>query len=239
MNLPEKVALITGAGRGIGKAVALELAKAGCRLVLAARNEAELANTRREVEKMGAPAFAYASDLSGEKNIRDLVTQTLDKFKTLDILINNAGIILPKPFLEVTLEEWDRTMTINLRTVFLLSQLALNVMREKRSGYIINISSTVALGVPPQLCSYGASKLGMVGLAHSLYETAKEYGVKVSTVYPGITDTQMVRDINPPTQPEQWMLPEDIAYCVMFLLKQSDRMIVKDIIPWSTGYDRI
>jgi short-subunit dehydrogenase len=79
----------------------------------------------------------------------------------------------------------------------------------------------------------------MVGLSQALYEVAKEYGVKVSTVYPGITDTQMVRDLNPPTKPEQWMLPEDISYCVLFLLKQSPRMIVKDVVPWSVGYDRI
>jgi 3-oxoacyl-[acyl-carrier protein] reductase len=178
-------------------------------------------------------------DLCLEGNIDKLVDQTVAKFGVIDILINNHGVLYPEPFLEANLEHWDHTMSSNLRSVFLLSQKVLRLMKERRSGYIINISSVQAFGVQPHVVAYGVSKCGMVGLSQALYEVAKEYGVKVSTVYPGITDTQMVRDLNPPTKPEQWMLPEDISYCVLFLLKQSPRMIVKDVVPWSVGYDRI
>lgn len=239
MILKGKTAIITGGGRGIGKAIALDLAKEGCNLIISSRNGEELRKTAEELKAFGADVLSIQLDLGMQDNILELVNESVKQFGTVDILINNAGIILPNQFLDITLEEWDATMNINLRSTFLLSQKVLGIMMEKRSGYIINISSTVALGVPPQLASYGVSKCGIVGLSQALYESAKEFGVKVSTVYPGITNTQMVRDLNPPTKEEQWMLPEDIAYCVMFLLKQSDRMIVKDIVPWAVGYDKI
>lgn len=239
MVLRGKTAIVTGGGRGIGKAIALDLAKEGCNIVVSSRSKEELDDVVKEAENYGIKAFGLQLDLSVAENVSKLVSKTIEHLGTVDVLINNAGVIFPKTFLEVTLEEWDFSMNINLKSAFLLSQKALSIMKEKKSGYIINISSTVALGVPPNLAAYGASKCGMVGLSQALYETAKEYGVKVSTIYPGITDTKMVRDINPPTNPKQWMLPEDISSCVIFLLKQSDRMIVKDIVPWSTGYDKI
>ncbi len=239
MDLKGKTAIVTGGGRGIGKAIALDLAKEGCNVVISSRTKEELDATVAEIKKYGVGALGLQLDLSDEKNIDTLVDTTLRTFNTVDVLVNCAGILIPKPFLDVTVEEWDNHMDINLKATFLLSQKVLRVMKEKRSGYIINISSTVALGVPATHVCYGASKCGVVGLSQALYETAKEFRVKVSTVYPGITDTKMVRDINPPSKPEQWMLPEDISYCVMFLLKSSDRMVVKDIVPWSTGYDKI
>jgi 3-oxoacyl-[acyl-carrier protein] reductase len=239
MELKEKTAIITGGGRGIGKAIALDLAREGCNIVITSRNLKELEEAAKDAEVFGVKTLALNLDLSDEKNIEKLVSETLIKFKNIDILINNAGVIFKNSFFDVSAEEWDATMNINLRTMFLLSQKVMKIMKKKMSGYIINISSTVAFGVPPDLAAYGVSKHGVIGLSEALYETGKEFGVKVSTIYPGITDTKMVRGLKPPTKPEQWMLPEDISNCAMFLLKQSERMIVKDIVPWSVGYDKI
>lgn len=239
MDLKGKTAIITGGGRGIGRAVALDLAREGCNVVISSRNRQELDEVVKEAEDIGGKVMGLQMDLTVEQNLQILVDKSINVFGTIDILINNAGIIIPRPFNEITADEWDKTMNINLRSVFLLSQKALRVMMEKRSGYIINISSTVALGVPPHLASYGASKCGVAGLSQALHGTAKDFGIKVSTVYPGITDTKMVRDTDPPTKPEEWMQPEDISYCVLFLLKSSSRMIIKDVVPWSTGYDRV
>ena len=239
MELKGKIAIITGAGRGIGRSIAMDLAKEGCNLVVTSRSQDELDSLVKEANAAGASAMGLPLDLCQEENIDKLVNQTIAKFGVIDILINNHGVLYPEPFLEATLEHWDHTMSTNLRSVFLLSQKALRLMKKRRSGYIINISSVQALGVQPHVVAYGASKCGMVGLSQALYEAAKEYGVKVSIVYPGITDTKMVRDLHPPTKPEQWMLPEDISYCVLFLLKQSPRVVVKEIVPWSVGYDRI
>ncbi len=112
-------------------------------------------------------------------------------------------------------------------------------MVKRKSGYIINISSTAALEVPPGIAAYGISKLAMVGLTQAMYEVGKDFGVKVSAIYPGMTDTEMLRGFSPPVDPEKWMRPEDISDCVIFLLKQSDRMVIKDIIPWARRHDKI
>lgn len=239
MDLRGKTAIITGGGRGIGKATALDLAREGCNVVISSRNQQELDAVSEETEGMGGKALPLQLDLAKEGNLQALVDRTIDRFGTVDVLVNNAGIIIPKPFTEVTMDELDNTININIRSAFILSQKVLKIMMSKRSGYIINMSSTVALGVPSQLATYGISKCGLSGLSQALYETAKDFGIKVSTVYPGITDTKMVRDINPSTTPNQWMLPEDISYCILFLLKSSSRMVIKDVIPWSTGYDKV
>jgi NAD(P)-dependent dehydrogenase (short-subunit alcohol dehydrogenase family) len=154
-------------------------------------------------------------------------------------LINNAAVLFASDILEVSGEEWDKTMDINLRSAFFLSQKVLKIMIEQKSGYIINISSTAALEVPPGIAAYGISKLAMTGMTQAMYEAGKEYGVKVSAIYPGMTDTEMLRGFDPPVAPDKWMKPEDISDCILFLLKQSDRMVVKDIIPWARRHDKI
>lgn len=231
MLLKNKTAIITGGGRGIGKITALELAKEGCNIVLAARSACELNDAAHEIEAEGAQVLSMPLDLALEESVNRLVDMALVRFGSIDILINNAGVLIPKPLQEVTLEEFDSTMNLNLRSAFLLSMKALAVMKERGEGYIVNISSTVALGVPSHLATYGMSKCGIVGLSQALYQEARNFGVKVSTVYPGITDTKMVRDANDPTDAERWMMPEDIACCILFLLKSSSRMVVRDIVP--------
>jgi len=237
--LKSKVALITGAGRGIGRCTAEALAREGCQLVICSRSVDELEAVAQVCRNLGVDVLPLVVDLMDVSAVEKLVGATLERFGRVDILINNAGIIIPRPLLEITLEEWDQTLNLNLRSLFLLSQRVLAEMAKHRRGYIINISSTVALSVPPHLASYGASKTGVAGFNQALYETAKEYGVKVSCVYPGITDTKMVRDIEPPTRPDQWMQPEDITDCILFLLKTSPRVVIKDLVPWSVGYDRV
>lgn len=240
MKLHKKVAIVTGAGRGIGRAIALDLAKEGCRVVVTSRTPAELEAVVREITAAGGQALAVPTDLSRKENIDALVARTVAEWGTIDFLINNAGILHSAPFLEAGVEEWDQTMNVNLRSVFLLSQRTLAVMKERRSGYIINISSVVAFGAKPGVAAYSVSKHGMTGLSQALYAVGRECGVRVSTVYPGVTDTAMVREnAHGIGEPEQWMQPEDIAYCVLFLLKQSPRMVVKDIVPWAVQFDRI
>ena len=112
-------------------------------------------------------------------------------------------------------------------------------MIEQKNGYIINISSTAAIVVPPAITSYGISKKGVLGLTEAMYEAGKKYNVRVSTILPGVTDTEMLRGVISDESPDMWMLPEDISYCVMFLLNQSSRMIVKEITPWAVRHDRI
>lgn len=239
MELRGTTAIVTGAGRGIGRAIALALAARGCRVVVVARSEAQLAEVEQEIVSRGGAALRVAADLSRSEGARRVIEATTRAFGTVDILVNNAGVLTGTPFLDVTEEEWDTVMNVNLKAPFLLSQAALRVMKEKRSGYIINISSTAALQVPVHLTTYGTSKKALIGLSEALYETAKEYGVKVSVVYPGMTDTEMLRAANPPVSPDRWMSTDDIVGCILFLLEQSTRVVVRDIVPWAARHDKI
>lgn len=239
MELKGKSAIISGASRGIGREIALTLAKEGCNLTVCARSADKLASLKREAEALGVRCEAVAVDLRSTDNIRRVVDDAAVKFGGVGILVNNAGVIVPDGILGVTEEDWDMTMETNLKAQFFLAQSALRYMKEKGEGYIINISSTVALGAKPGVTSYSVSKYGVMGMSEALYQEAKTYGVKVSTIYPGVTDTEMLRSQDMPCGPSQWMLPSDIADCALFLLKSSSRMVVRDIVPWSTGYDQI
>ncbi|MHB1346000.1 MAG: SDR family oxidoreductase [Candidatus Humimicrobiaceae bacterium] len=239
MELNKKTAIITGSGRGIGKDIALALAEEGCNVVITSRTKDQLDMVSERLKELNADFLSLALDLSKKENIDILVGRTLKEFKSIDILINNASILYAGPFLELSEEEWDKTFDVNLKAVFLLSQKALKLMCENKSGYIINISSTAALEVPPGIAAYGISKLAVSGLSQVLYETGKECGVKVSTIYPGMTDTEMLRSFNPPVDSKKWMMPEDITGCVMFLLKQSERVVIKDMVPWAAKHDQI
>jgi len=239
MDLKGTTAIVTGAGRGIGKEIALHLAKESCKVVLVSRTESELREVEKMIKNRGGDAFVVVADISKKKDIDRILKLTIEKYKSLEILINNAGVHIVSPILEVTEAEFDININVNLKATFFLSQAALKIMKEKRQGYIINISSTAALEVPARAAAYGISKLGVKGLTQALYEIGKEYGVKVSVIYPGMTDTKMLREINLPVDPSCWMLPEDIAGCVLFLLKQSNRVAVKEIVPWAARHDKI
>lgn len=240
--LSNKTALITGGGRGIGRAIALALAREGCHVAVTGRNTSALDEVAAEAKTLAVKAIGVVADLADDKSIAPLVQRATTELGPIDFLINNAAILHPVGLLDTTLDQWDETMDTNLRSVFVLSQLVLRQMAERRSGYIVNIASTVAHGAKQEVAAYSASKFGMVGLSQALYGAAKPYGVRVSTIYPGTTDTPMIRDLNGDNQvgnPSDWMHPDDIAYCVLFLLKQSPRMVVKEITPWAVGYDRI
>ena len=239
MELKGRTAIVSGASRGIGREIALSLAKEGCNLVICARSQDRLETLKSEAEEYGVRCEAVAVDLRSMKSIRRVIDTAAAAFGSVDILINNAGVIVNDGILGVTEEDWDMTMDVNLKAQFFLAQGALKHMKERGEGYIINISSTVALGAKPGVTSYSVSKYGVMGMSEALYQEAKHYGVKVSTIYPGVTDTEMLRGQDMPCGPSQWMLPSDIADCALFLLKSSSRMVVKDIVPWSTGYDQI
>jgi len=240
MDLIKKTAIVTGAGRGIGKAIAIDLAKEGCNITLVSRTKNELEKVAKEIEVCGSKALIQNFDLRKFPNIDIIINETLKHFGTIDILINNAAVLYQSDFLETTEDEWDKTMDINLKATWMLGQKAMKTMIKQMSGYIINIASVGALEIPTSLAAYGISKVGVVGLNEVLYEVGKQYGVKVSVVYPGMTDTEMLREgVKPNVDPKKWMSPEDISNCILFLLKQSDRVVVKSIIAWARQWDKV
>lgn len=236
-----KNALVTGAGRGIGRAIALALAKEGVNTVVCARSLDALEKTAELCRAHGVKSVALKADLSSAAAVRDAADAAIEALGGIDILVNCAGVCPTDGIENVTEEEWDTVMDTNFKGVFFLSQRILAHMKEKGDGYIVNINSTVALGAKPGVAVYSASKYGLEGITAALYQDAKRHGIRVSSIYPGVTDTEMLRAQadTMPSPPEHWMKPEDIAYCVMFLVKSSPRMVVRDIVPWAQKYDEI
>ncbi|HTU01232.1 MAG TPA: SDR family oxidoreductase, partial [Candidatus Sulfotelmatobacter sp.] len=172
-SLKNKVALVTGAGRGIGRAIALDLAREGCHVAVTARNGVALNDVVAEARSLGVNATGLALDLAEEENIGRIVDGTVAALGPIDFLVNNAAVLHPAQLLETTPAEWDYAMSVNLRSAFLLSQRVLRLMIERRGGYIVNISSTVAHGVKQEVAAYGVSKCGLVGLSQALYAAGK------------------------------------------------------------------
>jgi len=190
-----KVAIITGARRGMGKSHALKLAKAGAKIVVSDISLEECQKVVKEIEKGGGKALAVKCDVTKREQVDEMVKKTIKKFGRIDILVNNAGICQFKPFLELTDEDWDKTLDITLKGYFLCAQAAAKEMAKQKSGVIVNIAS-IAMGQVgvgfPNLTHYSASKGGIVGMTEALAVELAPYNIRVNAVAPGVIETPMV-----------------------------------------------
>ncbi|MGH7810761.1 MAG: SDR family NAD(P)-dependent oxidoreductase [Candidatus Binatia bacterium] len=192
MKLKDKVALVTGAGRGIGKAVAIAYAREGAKLALCARTSAEIDATVKELRSMGAEAEGWACDVSLEQPVKDFVAAVHKKFGRIDILVNNAGVMTrPTPMIELEVKKWDYTIAVNLRGPFLITQAVLPIMTRQRSGVIINVSSMIGRGAYANFVAYAASKWGLEGLTQTLALEARSSNIRVNSVDPGYVSTKL------------------------------------------------
>ena len=192
MRLDGKVAVVTGAGRGIGKAVALSLAKSGCRVVLSARTPAQLEEVQREIEQGGGTAAIVAADLTRDEAIDTLAAESRRVFGNVDVLINNAGWGKRSPVVKIDVENLDQTVRLNLRAPILLAKLLLPDMIAKNEGAVINIGSVSGKTGEANGAAYSATKFGLVGFSQSLYEEVREHGIKVAVILPGFVDTPLI-----------------------------------------------
>jgi NAD(P)-dependent dehydrogenase (short-subunit alcohol dehydrogenase family) len=232
MDIKGKVAVITGAGSGICKSISLALAEEKCKLVICSNVWSELDAAEKEIRRRGAEVMSICFDLSKVDTNHQLIKETVNRFGTIDILVNGAAVCYQQPFLEHDIEKWDKTMETNLRSYFLLGRAALNIMKDKHDGYIINISSTAVQGPREDFSAYSVSKFGVKGLSEIIHDASVKHdlGVRVSTVYPGVTDTAMVRGLDLGFEPKSMALPEDIADAVLFLLKTNNNVIIRELI---------
>ena len=197
MLLKDQVALITGSGRGIGRAIAQLFAREGAAVFLTARTEKELAATAAEIAKAGGSAGYAAADLSGEADCTRVVAAAQEKFGRIDILVNNAGHYGPvAPVEEYPLADFDKVIAVHLRAAFLLSKLVLPEMYGRQSGVILNISSLSAKAAYAWGSAYAAAKAGMLGLTRVTAAEGARKGVRVNAICPGpVTETQMSKDL--------------------------------------------
>lgn len=219
----EKIAIVTGGTRGIGKAIVYEFCKSGIKVVLNYKNSDDLAIQIKN--ELGNMVEIYKADVSKREEVKGLINFTLEKFKTIDILVNNAGIVQEKIFTDLTDEDWDNMIRTNLTSVFYTIQETLPTMIHNKNGNIINISSIYGLTGGSCEVHYSASKAGIDGLTKALAKELGPSNIRINSIAPGAIDTDMNKNVTD----EEWKLieeetplmkrgkPEDIAKCAMWL----------------------
>lgn len=229
VNLKGKTALVTGASRGIGKAVSLALATAGVNIMAAARSEASLQQVIEQTKELGNGCLHMAADLSDKEAPGILVAETIRQLGRLDILINNAGFLPARSIADTTADEWDRVMAVNARAPFLLSQAACAQMKNVGGGTVIQIVSVVGEKSYPNQGAYTASKHALMGFSKVLAQEVRQDDIRVHTILPGGVDTDMTESISPNLTPSELMAPSDIADIVMFLLTHRNNAVIDAI----------
>ncbi|PPA72086.1 3-oxoacyl-[acyl-carrier-protein] reductase [Jeotgalibacillus proteolyticus] len=226
MRLEGKVALVTGASRGIGREIALELAKNGADVAVNYSGSKEKAEqTAQEVENLGRKAFVIQANVGDADQVQNMIKETLGHFGKIDILINNAGVTRDNLLMRMKEEEWDDVMDINLKGVFLTTKAVSRSMMKQRSGRIINISSIVGVMGNPGQANYVASKAGVIGLTKTAAKELSSRGITVNAVAPGFIETDMTDKLTDDIQTEmkkqiplaRFGQPDDIAKVVVFL----------------------
>lgn len=201
-DLSGKTVLVTGASQGLGRQFALTLAAAGASVSLAARQVDKLNALKDEITEAGGTAHAVALDVTDPQSVQSAIEETESTLGPIDVVVNNAGIAIPKPFLEQSVEDYDRVLDTNLKGCFLVAQAAAKGMVERGSGSIINIASVLGLDVIGQLTTYSASKAGLIHLTKAMGLELARYGVRVNAIAPGYIETPMNKDFfdSPPGQ---------------------------------------
>lgn len=220
MELTGKVAIVTGAARGIGAAITRYLSKEGASVAVADIDWKAAREFASGIISSGGEVFDIKVDISNEQSVQDLVDKTMEQYGRIDILVNNAGVIDVNPIPQMTIEDWNKVIDINLKGTFLCSKAAIDIMMKNGGGKIVNISSHAGqVGGLKASPDYSASKAGIICLAKSFARYGAQYGVNVNTVCPGFIETVMTRGRdNPDSVPLKRLgTPEDVAKAVYFL----------------------
>ncbi|MEW6211051.1 MAG: SDR family oxidoreductase [Acidobacteriota bacterium] len=194
-KLDGRIALITGASRGIGRGIAEGFAAEGASVILTARSQDQLIQLARSLEEQGTDVLALAADVTDEQQVKEVFQKAIERFRRLDILVNNAGIFDGGPVDELSLETWDRVMAVNLRGPFLCTREAFRIMKHQGGGRIINIGSISAQRVRPQSAPYSTSKHGLWGLTQVTALEGRQFGITCSCIHPGNTDVETLADV--------------------------------------------
>jgi NAD(P)-dependent dehydrogenase (short-subunit alcohol dehydrogenase family) len=214
-----QVAIVTGGGRGIGRAIALALAAEGAWVAPVARTRADVEAVAGESARLAGRALAYVADATDETQVQNMVEAVLAEFGRLDILVNNVGLGLRKPFIQTTPAEWETMWRMNLWPAVLCSQAVLAPMLAQGWGHIINIASRAGREGEADMAAYSASIAGLVALTQALASELAGSGVRVNAVCPGPVDTERMQRANPNLDRAAWLQPAEVAQAVVFLVQ--------------------
>jgi 3-oxoacyl-[acyl-carrier protein] reductase len=225
-----QVAVVTGAARGIGEAIAVRLARMGAVVVLTARDSARLTQVKAAIEQQPGKAVVLPCDLTDAKAVAAFGERVSEQCGRCDILVNNAGVaVLRKPLVDLPVEEWDQMMNTNLRAPYLMIRSLAPMMIAARAGHIVNISSLAGKNVLPEGAAYSASKWGLNGLTYSVAEELRQYNVRVSVIAPGSVNTGF--GASGSTKDRTRMVqPDDVAQVVAMLVTQAPNSFVSEVL---------
>ncbi|OIJ15272.1 3-oxoacyl-[acyl-carrier-protein] reductase [Anaerobacillus arseniciselenatis] len=243
MRLQNKVAIITGGGRGIGEVTAKTFAKEGAKIVVADLNEADIEKTVSEMKETGADVIGAVVNVTDRKQVDDLIKQTVDAFGRVDIVVNNAGITMDAQLLKMSEDQWDKVIDVNLKGVFNVGQAAAHVMKEQQGGVILNASSVVGVYGNFGQTNYAATKWGVNGMTKTWSKELGRFGIRVNSIAPGFILTPMTEKM--PEKVLDYMkeksslkllgTPEDIANGYLFLASDEARFITGEILSIDGG----
>ncbi|MGH7509009.1 MAG: SDR family oxidoreductase [Gemmatimonadales bacterium] len=223
-------ALITGATQGIGRATAFALGRAGYRVGVCARTEAKLRALLEDLKREGIEAAGGPADVGQPGPAERVVNDVVRELGEIDVLVNNAGILIAKPFEELTLDDWNATMDTNVRSLYLLTRAVLPAMRRRRAGSIVNVASLAGKNAFVHGTAYVASKHAVLGFSRALMLEVRQENIRVIAICPGSVDTSMIRD-QPmlKTDPHRILKPEDVAAAILHALSLPGRVLVSEL----------
>ena len=235
MELKGRVVLVTGAGRGIGRALAHAFAAAGAKVALLGKTKKNLMEVQKELKDSGVPTVVLAVDVSDEGAVSRAVAAAEQQLGPVDVLVNNAGIFALAPVEKMDTVAFDRMLAVNLRGPFLMSRAVLPGMKSRRRGHIVNISSTAGRRGFAGGGAYCASKFGLAGLTEAMRYEARASNVRVTCVYPSTVNTDLVKKAGMVLAPDRAIQPEDVANAVVSLVAMDDRAMTTALEIWQTN----
>jgi NADP-dependent 3-hydroxy acid dehydrogenase YdfG len=225
-----KVILVTGGGQGLGAAICRAMAEDGAKVIAGDVNENKLQNVVKEITDSGGDIKSYSMNVADEENVQKVISQIIKEHGKIDVVINNAGIDYTKSIEEITYEEWNKVISVNLTGPFNVSKAVYPFMKKNGSGHIVNITSTASKRAWPNASAYHASKWGLLGLSHALHSEARKDNIKVTALVSGGMQTPFILERFPEVDPNVLQDPKNVAETIKYVLCQPAETVIPEVM---------